>query len=110
MDKGYKRKPIILNHDTIVLLQIFKRRDYITEDMWIQDYIDEERSFKDDAQEAAKQFIEQLEGENNGAFMMALARECFRDLQEHDQLYKTKWCKETMKKIRKEKKEKNLKK
>ena len=105
VEKGYKRKPIVLNHQAIVLLQVFKRRDWVIEDMWIADYIEEERGYQDDAEEAAKQFINQLEGENNGAFMIALAKECFRDLREHDKMTGTEWGKETLRDIRKENKD-----
>ena len=80
---------------------MFKRRDYVLEDMWIDDYITEEQSYKDDYEGAAKQFFKQLEGEECGAFVMALAKECFQSLREHDEFADTKWVKENLKKLKK---------
>ena len=100
MEKGYKRKPIVLNHDTIILLQLFKRREHIVEDLWIGDYITEEKPYRDNYERAAEQFFKQLEGEECGAFVMALIKECFKSLKEHDDFAGTKWVKETLKKIK----------
>ena len=105
MEKGYKRKPIMLNHDTIALLHIFKSKVGFSEALWVEDFPGMDRGYREDAEEAAKQLIEQLQGENNGAFMMALAKECFKDLREHDKMRGTKWCKETLRAIRKDSKD-----
>ncbi len=100
MSNEYKRKPIVLNHQTIMMLQLFKRRDQIIEDFWIDDYIREERSHRDDCESAAKQFFKQLEGEECGAFVMALLKECFKSLKEHDEFAGTKWVIENLQELR----------
>ncbi len=99
--EGYKRKPIVLNHDTVAVIHIFKSGIGFSEGLWIEDFPGMDRGYQEDAEEAAKQFIKQLQGENNGAFMMALAKECFRDLREHDK-YGTDWAGKTLNEIKKE--------
>ena len=101
MANEYKRKPIVLNHQTIMMIQMFKRRDNVIEDLWIDDYICEQESFQDDCAIAAEQFFKQLEGEECGAFVMALIKESFKNLKEHDDFAGTKWVKENIKEIKK---------
>ena len=93
---GYKRKPIVLSKQVIMLLQIFKRYDNVFEDMWIDDYIRDEQKYGDYAKDAASQLIHQLEGHECGAFIKALAKECFGELSYHDKKYGTDWCHETI--------------
>jgi len=96
MANEYKRKPIVLNHQTIMMIQMFKRRDNVLEDLWIDDYICEQESFQDNTDIAAEQFFKQLEGEECGAFVMALIKECFKSLKEHDDSADTNWVKENI--------------
>ena len=66
------RKPIYLNKNAVALITIYTRHDNL-EDMWIADYYDEDH--KKVAEEAAEQFMEQLDGEYNQLFLRALKKE-----------------------------------
>ena len=83
-----------------MMLQMFKRRDNVLEDLWIDDYICEQENFRDNCDIAAEQFFKQLEGEECGAFVMALIKACFNSLKEHDDFAGTEWVKENIAEIR----------
>jgi len=68
------RKPIYLNKNAVALITVFTRYDNI-EDVWITDYPDYDEDHKKIAEEAARQFMKQLEGQYNKLFLRALKRE-----------------------------------
>ena len=81
--KQYDRKFIQLNRDTALLLHIFtKDSDHSWEDIWLQDLTG---VYEKDIllyEEAAKQFIDQLEGQWCRGFLQALRDECDKRIQE----------------------------
>ena len=68
------RKPIYLNKNAVALITVFTRCDKL-EDMWVTDYPEYGEDYKKVAEESAKQFIEQLEGQYNKLFLKALKKE-----------------------------------
>lgn len=68
------RKPIYLNKNAVALITVFTRYDNL-EDMWVTDYPEYEKDFKKLAEEAAFQFMDQLEGHYNKLFLRALKKE-----------------------------------
>ena len=68
------RKPIYLNKNAVALITVFTRNDKI-EDMWITDYPEYDENHEKVAEEAAKEFMEQLEGWHNELFLRALKKE-----------------------------------
>ena len=82
--KKYDRRFIQLSRDIGMLIHIFKKDlDHTWEDIWLQDftgvYEKDHLLYKD----AAKQFIDQLEGHYSIAFLKALRDECDKHIQEH---------------------------
>lgn len=81
--KQYDRKFIQLNRDTALLLHIFtKDSEHSWEDIWLQDLTG---VYEKDIllyEEAAKQFIDQLEGQWCRGFLQALRNECDKRIQE----------------------------
>ena len=72
--ENYKRFPIQLSDHCIMLIHLFKREDKL-EDMWTWDneYMNEESYTQ--YQLAAKQLMQQLEGEYTPLFLEALEKE-----------------------------------
>lgn len=68
------RKPIYLSKNAVALITVFTRPDKL-EDMWVADSSEYNEDYKKVAEEAARQFIEQLEGRYNKLFLRALKRE-----------------------------------
>ena len=68
------RKPIYLNKNAVALITVFTRPDR-PEDLWIPDYPEYDEDHKKVAEEAARQFMEQLEGWYNELFLRALKKE-----------------------------------
>ena len=68
------RKPIYLNKNAVALITIYTRPDKI-EDMWTTDYPEYDEDYKKVAEEAAFQFMEQLELHYNELFLRALKKE-----------------------------------
>lgn len=68
------RKPIYLNKNAVALITVFTRPDNI-EDLWIMDYPEYDGNYKDVAENAAREFIEQLELHYNKLFLRALKKE-----------------------------------
>ena len=68
------RKPIYLNKNAVALITIYTRPDNL-EDLWTTDYSEYNESYKQVAEEAAKEFIEQLDGQYNKLFLRALKKE-----------------------------------
>ena len=68
------RKPIYLSKNAVALITVFTRPDNI-EDLWITDYPEYNEDHKKVAEEAARQFMEQLEGWYNELFLRALKKE-----------------------------------
>ena len=81
--KQYDRKFIQLNRDTALLLHFFtKDSEHSWEDIWLQDLTG---VYEKDIllyEEAAKQFIDQLEGLWCIRFLRALRDECDKRIQE----------------------------
>jgi len=69
-----KRFPIYLNRHTVALIHIFTRPDEL-EDLWITDYPMYNENYEDVAKNAAKQFIDQLQGRWTPRFLKALRDE-----------------------------------
>ena len=84
-----ERKPILLNSHTVMLIQLFHAKDTLV-DSWMWDWIDAQ----EEQESAAEQFIAQLEGNESGAFLMALRRVITKSLEQHDMKYGTNWAKE----------------
>ena len=68
------RKPIYLSKNAVALITVFTRPDKI-EDMWTTDYPEYDEDYKKVAEESAKEFMEQLDGQYNGLFLRALKKE-----------------------------------
>jgi outer membrane lipopolysaccharide assembly protein LptE/RlpB len=71
--KNYKRKPIILNSHCVMLIHLFKRFDDL-EDLWMHDQeagLMPPELYRD----AAKQLIEQLEGQYCDLFIDELNKQ-----------------------------------
>jgi hypothetical protein len=68
------RKPIYLNKNAVALINVFTRPDKI-EDFWIMDFSGYPEDHKKVAEEAAEQFMEQLDGQYNELFLRALKKE-----------------------------------
>jgi hypothetical protein len=65
--KNYERHPIVLNKNTVMLIELFERYDRI-EDFWKHDVV----ATWSNPQKAAVQFMLQLEGQECDAFLIAL--------------------------------------
>ena len=68
------QRPIRLNHNTVILMHLFSRDSELIE-MWLHDEEDYQKDNYESDRYAAKQFIEQLQGEWNMRFMIALRDE-----------------------------------
>jgi hypothetical protein len=68
------RKPIYLSKNAVALITIYERPDQLA-DMWVTDYAEYEEDYRKNAEEAAEQFIEQLDGRYNQLFLRALKKE-----------------------------------
>ena len=82
--KKYDRRFIQLSRNIAILIHIFEKDlDHSWEDIWLQDFtgVCERDHFL--YKEAAKQFIDQLEGNWCVAFLEALRDECDKHIQEH---------------------------
>ena len=84
--KKYDRKFIQLNRDIAILIHLFEKdSEHSWEDVWLQDFTG---VYERDAllyEEAAKQFISQLEGYWCVAFLKALREECDIHIKEHEE-------------------------
>lgn len=75
--KEYDRKLIQLSRDVVILLHLFKKdTTHSWEDAWLHDVEQIEESDYKLYEEAAKQFINQLEGYWSVAFLTALRNVC----------------------------------
>ena len=75
--KKYDRKFIQLSRDIGMLIHLFEKdSDHTWEDVWLQDFTGVYERDMLLYEEAAKQFIEQLEGHYCIAFLEALRNEC----------------------------------
>lgn len=82
--KKYDRRFIQLSRDIGMLIHLFEKdSEHSWEDIWLQDFVGvyekDHLLYKD----AAKQFIDQLEGNWCVAFLEALRDECDKHIQEH---------------------------
>lgn len=75
--KEYDRKFIQLNRDVVMMLHLFKKDSaHSWEDAWLHDFEQVEEADYRLYEEAAKQFINQLEGNWSVAFLTALRNAC----------------------------------
>ena len=75
--KSYDRKFIQLDRDIAILIHLFRKDpDHSWEDAWLHDFTDVAEKDFFLYKEAAKQFIDQLEGNWCRAFLEALRDEC----------------------------------
>lgn len=69
------REPIRLSHNAVAVIHVFSRLDSLR-DLWMidsEDYLTEDWEVET---RAAKQFLEQLDGQYNIRFLQALRKEC----------------------------------
>lgn len=82
--KKYDRKFIQLSRNIGMLIHLFEKdSDHSWEDVWLQDFIGVYEKDHFLYREAAKQFIDQLEGHYCIAFLKALRDECDKHIQDH---------------------------
>lgn len=82
--KKYDRKFIQLSRDVGMLIHLFEKdSDHTWEDVWLQDFTGVYERDMLLYEEAAQQFIKQLEGHYCTAFLEALRNECDKHIQEH---------------------------
>jgi len=75
------QQPIRLNKNTVVLMHLFKRTSEIIE-LWLHDDEDYMTDNYEGDRRSAKLFIEQLQGQQNMRFMMALRDEAAAQVKE----------------------------
>ena len=68
------RKPIYLSKNAVALITVYERPDKMA-DMWVADCHMYNEDYKKTAEEAAFQFMEQLEKRYNKLFLRALKKE-----------------------------------
>lgn len=82
--KKYDRKFIQLDINTAMLIHLFEKdSEHSWEDIWLQDFTGVYERDMLLYKEAAKQFIDQLEGNWCVAFLEALRDECDKHVQDH---------------------------
>lgn len=82
--RKYDRKFIQLDRNICMLIHLFEKDDdHSWEDVWLQDFTGVYERDMLLYEEAAKQFIKQLEGHYCIAFLEALRNECDKHVQEH---------------------------
>lgn len=105
MKKEYERTPIILNGNAVAVIHIFQRPDKL-EDLWVYDYIDD-YYYKNDVnhsqkyKDAAKQFIQQLEGQACFSFNKELILQLLKNIKEEDTEYDTNFFEDIINEIKK---------
>lgn len=73
-DKKIRRRPIVLNDDTIAVIHVFKRYQSLDDIwMWYDEKLEEENYSL--TEESARQFMIQLEGEYSVKFLKSLRDE-----------------------------------
>ena len=85
-----KRKPILLDKNTIAFLQIFHKTDDI-EMLYLYDIIDNYMAEHNinSFEESAKEFIEQFDEHYCAIFLQELVIACLNKLQKNDKKFKT---------------------
>lgn len=84
--KKYDRKFIQLDINTAMLIHLFEKdSEHSWEDIWLQDFTGVYERDMLLYKEAAKQFIDQLEGNWCVAFLEALRDECDKHIKEHEE-------------------------
>ena len=82
--KKYDRKFIQLSRNIGMLIHLFEKdSDHSWEDVWLQDFTGVYEKDHLLYKEAAKQFVDQLEGHYCISFLEALRNECDKHIQEH---------------------------
>lgn len=82
--KKYDRKFIQLNRDIAMLIHLFEKdSEHSWEDIWLHDFTGVYEKDHLLYKEAAKQFLDQLEGHWCIAFLEALRDECDKHIEEH---------------------------
>lgn len=82
--KKYDRKFIQLNRDIAMLIHLFEKdSEHSWEDVWLRDFTGVYEKDHLLYREAAKQFLNQLEGYWSVAFLKALRDECNKYIKEH---------------------------
>lgn len=77
------RMPIYLDKNSVALITVYSRPDHL-EDIWITDYPEYDIDYDQAARDAAKQFIDQLEGRWTPRFLSALKDEINKRLGDND--------------------------
>lgn len=87
--KKYDRKFIQLCRNTAILIHIFEKdKDHSWEDVWLHDFTGVYEKDHLLYKEAAKQFIDQLEGNWCVAFLEALRDECNKRIEQDNKFKK----------------------
>lgn len=86
----YKRTPIFFNKNTVAVIHIFTRCDFL-EDLWMEDCI-AAISPENPYEQAAQQFVDQFEDHWTPAFLMELRQAITKKLEEHDKVHGTKFA------------------
>ena len=82
MSNKIRRKPIQLSKNSIAVIHIFNRYD-LMDDLWMYDVDKLYKEGRDVEKEAAKEFINQLENEWNGVFLLELHNEIHKQLKNY---------------------------
>lgn len=83
-EKKVIRKPIQLSPHAVAIMHIFKRRD-LWEDMWMTDVDCYNEDRWDLPENAANQFMDQLDGMECMAFIIALRDRCQKEIDEWEE-------------------------
>jgi len=82
-DKKIRRAPIIMDKNTVALIHVFHKHDDF-DDMWMHDIEKYILENYEQYEEAAKQFINQLDGHWCVLFMEHLTKHAFKTMTEED--------------------------
>lgn len=89
MVKKFKRFPVHIGHDTVILVNVLSGLSKI-EDMWlVHDEAVMDFEWNNFYEKAAKQLLDQLEDHYCDAFLMGLIKVCYDQLKESDQTYRS---------------------
>jgi hypothetical protein len=89
----WDRFPIQINSHALAVIHIFSRHDCIEDMCFLDDCIKLDKKYYGLPEVAAKQFIDQLQGQWNASFMMALRDGIDEELRKGDEKYGTKFAK-----------------
>ena len=89
----WDRFPIQISSHALAVIHIFSRQDCIEDMCFLTDCVKLDKKYYGLPAVAAKQFIDQLQGQWNASFMMALRDGIDEELKKGDEKYGTKFAK-----------------